>query len=215
MKIGIVEDNRIIAQQLIERLSTVTDIQILFHAENGLEALSQLETISERPDILLMDIEMPKMNGIETTFKVKSHYPDIKIIILTVFDQEEAIFKSIQAGATGYLLKDEKLPRLLQAFQDVTEGGAPMSPMVAQKTLAMMLNNSQEKSIKTVKNSDNTILTKRELEILEFLSKGFKNQAIADTLFVSLSTVKKHIENIYSKLHLNSRVELVNWYRNT
>lgn len=214
IKIGIVDDNVKIANQLKERFALVENIEVLFYVENGKEAIAHLQKCITLPDIILMDIEMPQMDGIETTLKVKELFPDVKIIMLTVFDHDEHIFRSIQAGATGYLLKDEKLSRMLASFDEVLDGGAPMSPMIAQKSMQMMLRGFKPSS--AIKyDSSQEALSKRELEILELLAQGYKNQAIADKLFISFSTVKKHIENIYSKLQLHSRIELVNWYSRT
>lgn len=212
IQIAIVDDNVKIAKQLQERLALVENVEVLFYAESGLEAISILQRAAVLPEIILMDIEMPFMDGIETTLKVKEHFPQMKIIMLTVFDHDEHIFRSIQAGATGYLLKDEKLSRMLTSFEEVLDGGAPMSPQIAQKSMQMMLRGFKP-DVSLKYDASQEQLTKREIEILELLAKGFKNQAIADKLFISFSTVKKHIENIYSKLQLHSRVELVNWYQ--
>jgi DNA-binding NarL/FixJ family response regulator len=131
--------------------------------------------------------------------------------MLTVFDNEEHIFNAIKAGATGYLMKEEKLGRIQQAFDEVMEGGSSMSAMIAQKTMQMMLNGFKGTATEIHREQEDK-LTKREFEILEHLSKGLKSQELADKLFISPATVKKHIENIYNKLQLHSRVELVNWF---
>lgn len=212
MNIGIVDDNLGIGRQLIEKLSLAEEIHVMFFADRGRKAIEWLQQHSEIPDLLLMDIEMPDMDGIETTFRIKQLFPDIKILMLTVFESEDKIFNAIKAGATGYLLKDEKLERMLVAFDEISEGGIPMSASIASKSLQMMLK-GYKPEVKTsfMQNADEQ-LTKREIEILQHLSRGLRNQEIADALFISRATVKKHIENIYLKLQLKSRVELVNWY---
>lgn len=212
MKIGIVDDNQSIGRQLIQKMNLAEEIEVLFFADRGRKALEWLAAHQAKPDILLMDIEMPDMDGIETTFRIRQLYPDIKILMLTVFESEDKIFNAIKAGATGYLLKDEKLERMLVAFDEIMEGGIPMSAIIASKSLQMMLK-GYKPEVKTsfIQNSDEQ-LTRREIEILEHLASGSRNQEIADALFISRSTVKKHIENIYLKLQLKSRVELVNWY---
>lgn len=212
MNIGIVDDNLGIGRQLIEKLSLAEEIHVMFFADRGRKAIEWLQQHSEIPDLLLMDIEMPDMDGIETTFRIKQLFPDIKILMLTVFESEDKIFNAIKAGATGYLLKDEKLERMLVAFDEIMEGGIPMSASIASKSLQMMLK-GYKPEVKTsfMQNADEQ-LTKREIEILQHLSRGLRNQEIADALFISRATVKKHIENIYLKLQLKSRVELVNWY---
>ena len=210
-KIGIVDDNEKIANQLQTRLALLGTVEVLFYSNGGAKTLEWFSTHTQHPDIVLMDIEMPGMNGIQTTFELKQRYPDLKIIMLTVFDNEEHIFNAIKAGATGYLMKEEKLNRIQQAFDEVMEGGSSMSAMIAQKTMNMMLS-GYKSAATTLPRDQEEKLTKREFEILENLSKGLKNNELADKLFISPATVKKHIENIYNKLQLHSRVELVNWF---
>mgnify|MGYP001214818657 FL=1 len=213
MKIGIIDDNQAIGKQLIQKLSLDGEIRVLFYADRGREAIDWLIQHPEKPDLLLMDIEMPGMDGIETTFRIRQLFPEIKILMLTVFESEDKIFNAIKAGATGYLLKDEKLGRMLHAFTEIMEGGVPMSPVIAARSLKMMLSGYKPEEKTGFVKETGEQLTKREIEILECLSKGNRNQEIADQLFISRSTVKKHIENIYLKLQLKSRVELVNWYK--
>jgi DNA-binding NarL/FixJ family response regulator len=214
MEIGIVDDNAQLSKQLIQKLSLAEEVTILFNVDRGRKAIEWLKENPQKPDIILMDIEMPDMDGIETTFRIKQQYPGIKILMLTVFESEDKIFNAIKAGATGYLLKDEKLDRMLQAFEEINEGGVPMSRSIAAKSLQMMLKGYKPEGKVPFNQESDEQLTKREIEILENLSHGLKNQEIADKLFISRATVKKHIENIYLKLQLKSRVELVNWYRN-
>lgn len=214
MNIGIIDDNMAIGRQLIQKLSLAEEINVMFIADRGRKAIEWLQQHDEKPELLLMDIEMPDMDGIETTFRIRQLYPEIKILMLTVFESEDKIFNAIKAGATGYLLKDEKLERMLVAFDEIMEGGIPMSAIIASKSLQMMLKGYKpEMKTSFIQGSDEQ-LTKREIEILEHLARGSRNQDIADALFISRSTVKKHIENIYLKLQLKSRVELVNWYNN-
>ena len=212
MEIGIVDDNVQLSRQLIQKLSLAEEVKILFNVDRGRKAIDWLKENLQKPDIILMDIEMPDMDGIETTFRIKQQYPGIRILMLTVFESEEKIFNAIKAGATGYLLKDEKLDVMLRAFDEIMEGGVPMSRSIAAKSLQMMLKGYKPEGKVPFNQESDEQLTKREIEILENLSLGLKNQEIADKLFISRSTVKKHIENIYLKLQLKSRVELVNWY---
>jgi DNA-binding NarL/FixJ family response regulator len=212
MNLGIIDDNLSIGRQLIQKLSLAEEISVMFFVDRGRKALDWLAHHPERPDILLMDIEMPDMDGIETTFRIKQQFPEIKILMLTVFESEDKIFNAIKAGATGYLLKDEKLERMLTAFDEISEGGIPMSAAIAAKSLKMMLSGYKPQEKTSFIPGAEEQLTKREVEILENLAKGLRNQEIADRLFISRATVKKHIENIYIKLQLRSRVELVNWY---
>lgn len=213
MEIGIVDDNFQLSRQLIQKLDLAEEVKILFNVDRGRKAIDWLKNNMQKPDIILMDIEMPDMDGIETTFRIKQQYPGIRLLMLTVFESEDKIFNAIKAGATGYLLKDEKLDVMLRAFDEIMEGGVPMSRSIAAKSLQMMLKGYKPEGKVPFNQESDEQLTKREIEILENLSLGLKNQEIADKLFISRATVKKHIENIYLKLQLNSRVELVNWYR--
>jgi DNA-binding NarL/FixJ family response regulator len=211
--IGIVDDNVKLAQQLQVRLALIKDVSVLFYTDRGKKAIQWFNDHTHQPDIVLMDIEMPEMDGIQTTFELKQQFPKVQIIMLTIFDNEENIFNAIKAGATGYLMKEEKIVRIRQAFEDVMDGGAPMSPMIAQKSLNMLMTGFKPKNEQLTYNSGQEELTKREMEILELLAMGYKNQGAADKLFISMATVKKHVENIYQKLQLHSRVELLNWYK--
>ena len=205
IKTLIVEDNYFLRKALEEKLSFFDDIVIKDSAENGLEAIEILET-SHIVDLIFMDIEMPKMNGIQATEIIKNKYPQIKILILTVFDNDENIFNAIKAGADGYLLKETKADKLHEAVLEILNGGATMSPSIAQKAMRLLRNPT---TISSEKDKDLVELSSREIEILEQLSKGLKNQLIADNLFLSVSTVKKHIENIFNKLHVHNRIEAI------
>ena len=157
-------------------------------------------------DLLLMDIEMPNLNGIEATKLVKQKYPQIKIVMLTVFDNDENIFNAIKAGADGYLLKDVNPHVLFNGIVETMNGGAAMNPSIALKTLKLLRNpvdfNSDVEKEKIE-------LTPREIEVLEQLAQGLSYTIIAENLFLSPSTVRKHIENIYTKLQVHSKLEAV------
>lgn len=212
MQIGIVDDNDRISGQIAEKLLLTDEVDILFMAGSGREALQWLAKHRTRPAVILMDIEMPEMNGIEATFRICSVHPEIKIVMLTVFDDEANIFKAIKAGATGYLLKDEEVSRMLNACNDACSGGAPMSPPIAKKAL-QMLTSGYKAEKQLLYTEDQEELSKREIDVLEQMAEGRNSDAIASALFISTLTVKKHIENIYRKLHIRSRVELLLWYK--
>ncbi len=205
ISIGIVDDQAHLIRSLKQNLSMFDEVEIMFEANNGEHVLKKLE--SQQPDILLMDIEMPIMNGIEATRKVKALYPNVKVIMLTVFDQEDHIFEAILAGASGYLLKDIKPHKVVSALEDVMEGGAPMSPKIAAKALGLIRNPELKK--KDLDLPEDFGLTSRELEILERLALGESYQVTAEKLFISPKTVRKHIENIYQKLQVHSKVDAV------
>lgn len=202
---AIVDDNATLANQLKENLQATGNIEIIFIAANGEEALTQLHKTPRLPQVILMDIEMPVMNGIEAT-AIISKETGIKILILTVFDTDEKVFEAIKAGASGYLLKDSKPHRIFTAIEDVLMGGAPMSPHIASKTLELL--RSKTEAQKELQPQDFN-LSERETEILKLLAKGLSYQQIANELFISHGTVRKHVENIYDKLHINSKAQAV------
>ncbi|WP_336065320.1 response regulator transcription factor [Mesoflavibacter sp. CH_XMU1404-2] len=204
MKIAIIDDNSFLISSIKEKLSFFEEIQVKFTANNGADLLEKLEQ-DHNLDALLMDIEMPVLNGIETTLAVKQKYPQIKIIMLTVFDNDENIFNAIKAGADGYLLKDVNPHELFNGVVDTLNGGAAMNPSIALKTLKLLRNPVDFKDV----SKEDINLTNREVEVLEQLSKGLSYKVIADNLFLSPSTVRKHIENIYSKLQVHSKLEAV------
>ncbi|MBB3124574.1 MULTISPECIES: response regulator transcription factor [Mesoflavibacter] len=204
MKIAIIDDNSFLISSIKEKLSFFEEIQVKYTANNGADLLEKLDK-DHNLDALLMDIEMPVLNGIETTLAVKQKYPQIKIIMLTVFDNDENIFNAIKAGADGYLLKDVNPHELFNGIVDTLNGGAAMNPSIALKTLKLLRNPVDFKDV----SKEEINLTNREVEVLEQLSKGLSYKVIADNLFLSPSTVRKHIENIYSKLQVHSKLEAV------
>ncbi len=205
IKIGIVDDNSFLINTVKEKLSFFEDLIFKFSAMNGSELLTKLEDNSNL-DLILMDIEMPVLNGIETTEIVKQKYPHIKIIMLTVFDNDENIFNAIKAGADGYLLKEINAKDLHDGIQDTINGGAAMNPSIALKTLKLLRNPID---IENKKDQEDIQLTSRETDVLEQLSKGLNYNKIADNLILSSGTVRKHIENIYRKLQVHNKLEAV------
>ncbi len=207
-RIALAEDNQTLAEAIAENIRMNPALDLLFVASNGDELIRQLS--AQQPQVILMDINMPGMNGIEATKQIRVLYPHIKIIMLTVFDDSENIFQSILAGATGYLLKDARATKLFDAIEEALEGGAPMSPVIAQKSLRLIRG---EKNMPLQKNTDYG-LSKREIEILELLAQGLDYNKIAEKLFISPKTVRKHIENIYGKLQAHNKVEAITIARN-
>lgn len=206
IKIALAEDNHRLAVAIREKLAIFSDmVAFKFHALNGAALLKQLE-VEPDIDVILMDIEMPEMDGIEATGEVQKKYPKIKIVMLTVFDDEDKIFRAIQAGASGYLLKDEPAKVIVDGIKSIRDGGAPMSPTIAAKTLNLLRN---PQSVQEPENSLDISLTKREVDVLEHLSQGLDYQKIAAVLFIAPSTVRKHIENIYDKLHVHNKMQAV------
>ena len=205
MKIAIIDDNSFLITSIKEKLSFFEEIQIKFTATDGQDLLNKLEN-NHNIDVLLMDIEMPILNGIEATQLVKKRYPHIKIIMLTVFDNDENIFNAIKAGADGYLLKDVNPHTLFNGIVETLNGGAAMNPSIALKTLKLLRN---PVDFTSEIEKEKIELTAREIDVLEQLAKGLSYTIIAENLFLSPSTVRKHIENIYTKLQVHSKLEAV------
>ena len=205
IKIALVDDNSFLIKATAEKLSFFEDTVVKFTAINGIDAIEKLEK-NHNIDLILMDIEMPKMNGIEATEIIKNKFPHIKVIMLTVFDNDENIFKSIKAGADGYLLKEVNPKDLNQGIIETLNGGATMTPSIAMKTLKLFRNPNdfEDDSCKAQYN-----LSTREIEVLEQLSKGLKYDAIANNLFLSSGTIRKHVENIYTKLQVHNKLEAI------
>lgn len=203
--VAIIDDNNFLIKSVREKLSFFTDITISFSANDGAECLDKLTT-AEQTDLILMDIDMPRLNGIETTALVKQKHPRLKIIVLTVFDDDESIFNAIQSGADGYLLKDISAQELYSGIIQTLEGGAVMTPSIAMRTLNLLRLPLRPP---TDVIDENLILSNREVEVLEQLSTGLPYTAIAENLFISPSTVRRHIENIYQKLQVHSKIEAI------
>ena len=205
IKTVIVDDNTFLIKAIQEKLSFFDDIQIKFTALDGSDLLTKISN-NHNIDVILMYIDMPILNGIEATEIIKNKYPHIKVIMLTVFDNDENIFNAIKAGADGYLLKEVEPKTLYEGIIDTLNGGAAMNPSIALKTLKLLrnpidLDNKKEEEI--IK------LSAREIDVLEQLSKGLNYINIAENLFLSPATVRKHIENIYTKLQVHNKLEAV------
>lgn len=193
------EDNQLLSESIQSMLRLNINLNLLGAYENPMQVNSHLE--SEKPDLLLMDIDMPGMTGIEAVARVRAVDKDIPILMLTVFDDNQHVFDAICAGASGYLLKKHISSKLFSAIDEVMEGGAPMSPSIARMVLASM----QQK--KAPENSYQ--LTPKEKEVLTSLSKGNSYKMIGAKFDISLDTVRSHIRKIYEKLHVHSQTEAV------
>jgi DNA-binding NarL/FixJ family response regulator len=211
--IGIVDDKSQNRLSLAERINYSDDIEVVLMAVNGNDFLDQMKITppDRHPAVVLMDIEMPGTNGIETVRIGKQLYPDVKFLMLTVFDDDDKIFEAIQAGAGGYLLKDEKVPVIIDCIEQLQEvGGAPMSPRIARKAFDLLMKASlPAKEAAGAEEKNDYSLSGREIEVLKLLVDGFDYKAIAEKLFLSSHTVRKHIANIYHKLHVTSKAQAI------
>lgn len=221
IRIAFVEDNPVNRNTFRQNMQGHAKWKISFIAADGSECLAELKGMpsSLLPHIIFMDIEMPLLNGIQTIAIAKSIYPDIHFIVLTIFDDDEKIFEAIKAGASGYLLKHETRSGIEDAIITVFEHkGAPMSPAIARKTL-LLLSKSTSMGENKKANPLPQIITEREKEILEHTITGKDAKQIAAILNISVLTARKHIANIYEKLHVQSKAQIIQiahknkWYK--
>tara|TARA_R110000868_G_scaffold259361_2_gene517159 strand:+ start:27652 stop:28320 length:669 start_codon:yes stop_codon:yes gene_type:complete len=211
IQIAIVEDQEKIRKNLTARLAFYDDINIIFEAENAEIAMEKLQSLSNKnlPQVILMDIEMPGKSGIRATMEIKSEFPEIDILIQTVFENEEKIFQSIQAGASGYLLKDDPISKYVDAIKELTIGGAALSSTIALKVMSYVKNEQTEKATKAKQTQEKFSLSDREIDIIKAIVEDLTEQEIGEQLFISPHTVRTHIKNIYKKLHIHSRASAV------
>jgi len=200
ISVSIVEDNRGTRESLKELLGRAQGLRCLGAYASGEEALRRIP--EESPDVVLMDINLPGMRGIECVARLKARAPKTQVLMLTTYDESDLIFESLRAGAHGYLLKNTTPAELVQAVEQVHSGGAPMSMYIARK----VVNHFQQIRKPS---SDMEKLTKREYEILGLLAKGYLYKEIGDQLGISISTVRAHLHTVYEKLHVQSRTEAV------
>lgn len=215
IRIAIVDDQVINRKNIHLVLEKHQDIQITMEAVNGEDFLNQLKECSEEqlPELVLMDIDMPVMNGIEAIAIAALKFPQIKFLVLTVFDDDDKLFDAIRAGACGYLLKDDTAAMLKDAI-DIAyhKNGAPMSPAIARKTLQWLKEAPSPVAVNKQDSSAGSLietLSEREQELLRLLVAGKNYRAIADQLFISPQTVRTHISRIYEKLHINSKAQAI------
>lgn len=211
--VALTEDNPINRNTFLQKFEQLNNCSLSFVARDGDECLSTLKgtPINKLPQVIFMDIEMPGLDGIQTIGMAKALYPGIHFIVLTVFDDDDKIFDAIRAGASGYLLKHEPAGFLEDAIQSVLEyGGAPMSPAIARKTLKLLSTSQKTTVAGSSKQQLPEMITSREEEILQHMVNGWDAKKIASILNISVLTVRKHIANIYEKLHVQSRAEIIN-----
>jgi DNA-binding NarL/FixJ family response regulator len=214
LRIGLVDDKPVNRSSISGKIKQFEDLNVCFIAVNGRDCLEQLKglPLEKMPEVIFMDLEMPEMDGVQTISLARALYPDIFFIVLTVFDDDDKIFEAIKAGAHGYLLKDESAAALHNAIINVVEsGGAPMSAAIARKAFDM-LGKAQlqaDNNKKAEPHLLDTLLTEREKEILLQTINGLDAKRIASMLDISVLTIRKHIANIYQKLHVNSKAQII------
>jgi DNA-binding NarL/FixJ family response regulator len=200
INVSIVEDDSRIRESLAILIDGSDDIRCVSTHPTGEEALSQL--VIKKPDVVLMDINLPKMTGIECVRKLKVLMPKLQILMLTMYEDDDLVFQSLMAGASGYLVKRSSPAQILEAIKEVHSGASPMSGKIARTVVEYFQKMEAASPMQEH-------LSKREHEILELLAKGYRYKEIADALSISFETVRSHLRNIYDKLHVHSRTEAV------
>ncbi len=201
--VAIVEDNNDIRLALEQIIQASDEYTLAGSCISGEEAIIKLPILS--PKVVLMDIGLGGMSGIEVVREMKANYPEILFMMCTIYDEDEKIFEALAAGANGYVLKKTSPAKMLEGIKELVEGGAPMSSQIARKVVAAFQN-------KPAAVADNSldVLSKREKEILEMLSTGLLYKEISEKLSISAETVRKHVYHVYEKLHVSNRIEAVN-----
>ncbi|WP_287155659.1 response regulator transcription factor [Candidatus Solincola tengchongensis] len=200
LKVLVVDDHRLVREGLVSLLRLNPEIEVVGEASGGDEAVAKARSL--KPDVVLMDISMPGMNGITATRLIKKDLPETKVIMLTMLDQEGYVYEAVKAGATGYLLKNTGMEELVKAIKEVHKGGATLHPEAQAQLLKEYVYLAQS-------NRETYGLSERELEILQLLGDGLSNKEISDRLFISIQTVKTHITHIFEKLGVKDRTEAV------
>jgi len=201
--ICIIEDLIEIQQGLQNILESDERLEFLKSFSTAEDAIEEIPNLC--PDIVITDINLPGKSGIEALIELKEILPETQFIMFTIYEDSDLIFDALKAGASGYMLKNTAPQKILDAIIELYNGGSPMSPIIARKVIA-----SFNKPIQYIDQTVNQLLSRREQEVLELLSKGFLYKEIADQLFISLSTVKRHLNHIYVKLHVQNKTEAVN-----
>lgn len=209
IKITIADDQELLRQSLQILLGAVEDFDVIDAVENGREVIRSVR--SQRPDVILMDIRMPEIDGVTCTQLIKENYPDIKIIILTTFDDDEYVFNALKYGASGYLLKGVSTKELCDAIRKVYLGNEMLNSNIAMKVLKMFRKMAQSNITSKLDKDFSEDLSKTELKVIKQIGKGFSNKEIAYNLHLSEGTVRNYLSGILSKLDLRDRTQLAIW----
>ena len=208
-KVLIADDQELIRESLKIVLSAYPDIDVVGAVGDGFEVLEKLKTVTA--DVILMDIRMPKMDGVLSTKTVKEQYPNVKVIILTTFDDDEFIFSALKYGASGYILKGISMEDLHQAIETVSQGNAMINPDIATKVVKLFSQIAQSNSAIQVQETSVADISKAEWKIIQQIGFGLSNKEIATKLYLSEGTVRNYLSNILSKLNLRDRTQLAIW----
>jgi len=207
IRIILADDHAVVRQGTSELLRRESDLDVIAEAENGLQAVELAQSL--KPDVVIMDIRMPELSGIDATKQILETVPGVRVLVLTAHEDDQYLFSLLQAGASGYLLKTAPIDELIRAIHQVHEGRSHIDPSIVHKLVERFserkgVSTDPEEGIQTPET-----LTARELEVLHLLARGLNNRAIADTLVISDRTVQAHLTSIFSKMHVSSRLEAV------
>jgi DNA-binding NarL/FixJ family response regulator len=213
IRIALVEDNPSLRKRFVDNFKYFQHISLVQISPTGEDFLTKIEKMpkNELPQVVLMDIELPGIDGIETTSRLRQLAPEVEVMMLTVFEQPDKIFSSLKAGAVGYMLKDESPSAIVKAIEELLEGGAPMSRTIARKMIGLISTDPNLGDQAQLKQQaiEEYGLSDQEVKIVQRLVDGNNYNEIAEALFISPHTVKTHIKNIYKKLHVHSRASAV------
>jgi DNA-binding NarL/FixJ family response regulator len=202
IRVVLADDHAVVRKGIREFLEEAGDIEVIAEADDGAEALRLIE--EDPPDVAVLDIRMPEVTGVEATQRIKAHFPDVQVLILTSYDDDPYVFALLQAGADGYVLKTASGDEVVHAVRTVHQGESALSPEIASKVVRQATSGRPEGAAEQVEN-----LTDRELDVLRLAARGLTNRAIGHEMSISHRTVQGHLQSIYGKLNVNSRTEAV------
>ncbi len=207
IRVLLADDHVMLRQGTVALLRRERDIQVVAEASNGQEAIDLARQL--RPDIVIMDVRMPVLSGVEATRRIRESLPEIQVLVLTAHDDDQYVISLLEAGASGYLLKTAPISDLVKAIRQVRAGESPLDPSIARKVVLHMSGLNGKPASAAAPAGPMEELTARELEVLQLLAQGLNNNAIAETLSISDRTVQAHLTNIFQKMHVSSRLEAV------